>query len=179
MHDATPAALQFVRLQAAHLLALEPQESQRLQYGLDLRNISAEEAEHYAAQENAWAVLRGDRLLACLGINETFSGASGVAWALLADNLGRDALAITYFARDAVIRTSELPRLEAVVRCADLPEWMQSYSPQALARARLDWVCRKPTAAVRWAIKVGLEPVAVLRKYGAANEPHLLLERII
>jgi hypothetical protein len=44
--------------------------------------------------------------------------------------------------------------------------------------ALLQQALERPTPEVRWSIAVGLRPVAVLRKFGAANEPHLLMERI-
>lgn len=176
----TRSALRFVALEPEHLFAIEPQDSQRLQYGLDPKDMSWAEACAICDQDNCHAVLRGDDVLACLGINETFPGMQGVAWAFLSRRIGRDIVPVTKFARDAVIGTSELVRIEAIVRCHDIEQdiaengaWV--LDPQVL----LDLCMANPTPQVTWAIRTGLRPVAVLRKFGAASETHMLLERII
>ena len=180
MVDASPDDLLFRRLRAMDLIELEPQESQRTQYGLRVADMGLDEAEDYAAGPYAWAAVRGERVLACMGVAETFPGAAGVAWALFAEGPGEDHLAITRFARDEVIGKCPLPRIEAVVRCVDiepLAKGIHDLNPhQMLARAMR---AEHRTPQVRWALAVGLMPIAVLRKYGAASETHMLLERVL
>lgn len=171
--EAVSRGLTFVRLEAEHFFAIDLQDSQRTQYGLDPQAIGMQEAQAYADQDSAWCALRGDRPLACFGINETFPGAQGVAWAFLGKGLGRDHLALTRFARDEVIGRSRLPRLEAIVRCADPPKEIGCGQLPLMSHC-----LQHATPEVRWAIAVGLFPVAVLRKFGLASETHMLLERI-
>lgn len=172
--------LRFVPLAAEHFFDLELQDSQRTQYGLDPTAISRDEAEHYARQPNCWAVLRCDRPIAILGISETFAGVQGVAFALLGKDLGRDHLSLTRFLRDVVIGQSELTRIEAIVRCRDIEPHLTGF--YSLDRADpgdlLDLALEEPTPQVRWAKMAGLSPVAVLRKFGAAAETHMLMERV-
>lgn len=176
----TSETLHFARLRPSHLFLVEPQESQRTQCGIAPAAMSVEEANNLADQGNAWVAMRGPRVIACLGIMETFPGQQGVAWALLSRHLGRDIVPVTRFARDAVIGTSALARIEAIVRCQDLPEWLGAErSPQVRHAIALEWASRNSTPQVHWAMKVGLEPVAVLRRFGAAGETHMLLERIL
>lgn len=171
---ATVPELRFVELEPEHLFGIELQDNQRLQYGLDPKAIGWTEALAICEQENCWAAVRGDEVLACLGINETFPGKQGVAWALISRRIGRDIVPVTKFARDAVIGTSHLVRIEAIVRCAD---------PEIETADRAEWLLAvalaDPTPQVTWAIRTGLRPVAVLRKFGAASETHMLLERIL
>lgn len=168
-------ALSFRPLRAVDLFDLELQPSQRLQYGLPVAGMTFEEAEAHAAQAGNWAMVdAGGAVRACFGITETFAGAQGLAWALIGAGLGpRAHLAMTRFARDEVIGKSELPRIEAIVVC-ELSPFSTSSAPHALLAQALS----RPTPEVRWSLAVGLQPVAVLRKFGAANEPHLLMERI-
>lgn len=172
--------LLFVPLEAAAFFAIELQDSQRSQYGMDPLALGVDEAQLYADQRNAWMALRGDRVVAILGINETFEGVQGVAFALLGRDLGRDHVAVTRFARDVVIGQSKLQRIEAIVRAPDL--WAIEDAPEHL-RARkpahmLELALQRPTPEIRWALAVGLEPAAVLRKFGFAGETHMLMEKI-
>jgi len=171
----------FVPLRPEHIFALDLQESQRFQYGIDLFAIGVDEAEHYASQPAAWTMLDGVRPIACFGILETFPGAAGVAWALIGKNIGRGHHRLTRFARDEVIGKSTLPRVEAIVRCdLDLPPPDGAIcDAPTYAWLMLKFALDHPTPEVRWAIDVGLHPVAVLRKFGAANETHMLMERIL
>lgn len=164
--------LDFVPLAAEHFFALDRQDSQATQYGLDPLDMEWSTAEAVAAQPNCWAALRGVEVLACLGISESFPGVQGVAWAFLGRGIGRDHHALTRFAREVVIGQSDLRRIEAIVRCGDPP--FDSDSQLEL----MTWCLQHATAQVRWAIDVGLSPAAVMRKFGQASETHMLLERI-
>lgn len=163
--------LEFRPLRASDLLQLEPQPSQSHWLGVPVGELSLEEAQAHADSGNAWTVWRDGAPIACLGVLETFPDRQGTAWALLGTKLGRDHLALTRFARDVVIGASPLVRIETFAACcpspietADSPRWLLG---NALAR---------PTPEIRWAIRVGFSPVAVLRKFGAASETVMLLE---
>ncbi|TCP35915.1 hypothetical protein [Sphingomonas sp. BK235] len=97
-------------------LRIQRQRSQRIQLGL-ARDLSAAEAADLAASPGeAWAARgRDGRLVACLGLRETFPGRQAVAWAILAEGIGAAHLAVTRFAR-ARIAASPLARIEALVR---------------------------------------------------------------
>lgn len=177
--------LEAVPLGAEHFFAIEPQDSQRTQYGIEWRDLEWAAAEAMAAQPGCWAVLRGVEVLAIFGINPTFADlrgtvVQGVAWALFAEGIGRDHAALTRFAREHVIGKCPLTRLEAIVRCMDVEPYAEA-PPCATPAELLELVTRREfaSAQVRWAIDVGFTPVAVLRKFGAAGETHLLLERIL
>ncbi len=140
----------------AEVLAIQRQPSQRVQLGLE-RDMSWEEACSLAdGPGEAWTVrvAEGDswRIVACLGLRETFPGAQAVAWAILSENVGRAHLSITRFARRRIAE-SPLRRIEAIVR-ADVP------------------------AEVLWAELVGMKAAHVLRCFGARSETHVLFERI-
>lgn len=133
-------------------LRIQRQVSQRVQLGLE-RTITEEEAADLATGPGeAWSAWQQGRLVACIGLRETFPGRQAVAWAILAEQVGRAHLSITRFARQR-IADSALRRIEAIVR-ADVP------------------------AECAWARLVGLSPSAVLRCFGAASETHVLFERI-
>lgn len=167
-----PAELAFVPLAAEHFLAIEPQDSQRTQYGIAWEEMDWSTAKAMAAQDNCWTALRGETPLAIFGINETFPERQGVAFAIFGQDIGRAHHRLTRFAREEVIGKSALPRLEAIVRCADVDH--ETGSQFVMMTAAL----QDPTPQVRWAIDVGFSPTAVLRKFGAAGETHMLLERI-
>jgi hypothetical protein len=164
----------FRQLAAADLLAIEPQDSQRQQYGLDVGDMDPEHAAALAGEANSWAVLRGDTVLACIGISQTFPGVQGVAWALLSRHMGRDVVPVTDFTARVMIAGSPLQRIEAIVRSRDIPAHFAADNPRLLFLHAM----AAPTPQVRWAIKVGLHPVHVMRKFGAAGEAHMLMERI-
>lgn len=164
-----------VRLVADDLRAIEPQPSQRFTLGIDTRAVSDEEAGILADQPEAWALHSRGRLLACFGIQETFPGVQGVAWAVLGDNVGSAHLAMTRFAR-ARIAQSRLARIEAIVRASDA-ERVLTRHPDLDAAQLLMVVMAVPTPECTWARLVGLRPAHVLRRFGAAGETHLLFER--
>lgn len=170
----------FEKLKPQHLLDLVPQASQQLQYGLPVDDISWDEAAALAEQDNCWSAIGDDgKILACLGVNETFPGVQGVSWAFFAENLGREMVPITQFAREVVIGLSPLRRIEAIVRCEEMPDWLEEERlPEIRASVAVAWAMRHATPQVSWAIKVGLDPVAVLRAFGAAGEAHMLLELV-
>lgn len=172
--DGQLAGIEFVPLAAEHLFDLDVQDSQRRQYGLDPLDMTREEAEAIADNPGCYAALRGDEVIACLGVGETFPGKAGVAFAFLGKDIGRDHFALTRFAREVVIGQSPLCRIEAIVRSADPPAGMGFGQLPMMSHC-----LQHPTPEVRWAIAVGLFPVAVLRKFGAASETHMLLERIV
>lgn len=144
-------------LRAADLMEIQRQPSQLVQLGIE-RAMTIEEAEAIAEGDGeAWTaraghVGAGGRIVACLGLRETFPGRQAVAWAVLAEDVGAAHLAITRFAR-ARIRESRLPRIEAIVR-------------------------ESVPAEGAWAQLVGLAPAHVLRCFGAMSETHILCERI-
>jgi len=134
------------------MLVIQRQSSQLVQLGIE-RTVTMEEAEAIAEGDGeAWTARYQGRIVACLGLRETFPGRQAVAWAVLAEGLGPAHLAITRFAR-ARIRASSLARIEAIVREA-VP------------------------AEAAWAQLVGLAPAHVLRCFGAQSETHILCERI-
>jgi hypothetical protein len=173
--------LEAVPLEAEHLFALDVQDSQRRQYGLDPLDMEMAQAADLADNPGSYAILRAApharderEVIACFGISQTFPDAQGVAWAFLGKGLGRDHHVLTRFAREVVIGGSALPRIEAIVRCADPPaETGFGQLPM------MNFALQNPTPEVRWALAVGLWPACVLRKFGAAGETHMLLERIL
>lgn len=144
-------SVSIVPMRAEDAIAIQRQASQRVQLGLE-RQITLEEAQDLVDGGEAWTAYDGERIAACMGLRETFPGRQGVAWAILAEGVGRAHLAVTRFARQRVA-ASPLVRIEAIVR-AEVP------------------------AECVWAKLVGLTPAHVLRKFGAASETHVLFERI-
>ena len=168
--------LSFRRLEPGDLLSIDAQASQQLVLGLRVR-LDFAQAEHYAAMPVAWAARRGEELLACFGINELFAGAHGVAWAVLAEGLGRDHLALTRFMQSE-IRDCGLARLELLARCVDVDLAVERLPD--ITGDELVQLVTKPdhaTPEVRWAMMLGMEPAHVLRRFGAASESYLLYER--
>lgn len=144
--------LEFERLAPMDLIGIERQPSQALLFGVPAEP-DLDEAEALADNAAAWTLTdRSGRIVACLGIHESFPGKMGIAWALLAPNIGREHHALTRFAQGVIADgAARLQRIEAL--CA-------------------------PGAATRWAVLVGLTPVHAVRKYGAASETYMLCERI-
>lgn len=158
-----------------HLLSIHRQPSQHLQLGIDAQ-LTEEEAEELAGEREAWACLDGDRLIACIGIRETFPGVQGVAWAVLAEGLGRCHLPLTRFARSR-IEQSPLRRIEAIARSADAEAIIDQF-PGLDGAMLLEAVMALPTPECSWARLCGLTPAHVLRQFGAASETQVLFERI-
>lgn len=144
--------ISFRPMRAEDALRIQRQPSQRIQLGEERGEISLEEAQDLAECGEAWTAWRGETPIALFGLRETFPPVQGVAWAILSQGLGADHLAITRRAA-RMVRESALVRIEAIVPL-DSP------------------------AEAKWAELCGLKPGYVLEKFGAASEPHLLLERI-
>lgn len=162
-------------------MAIDRQPSQRVQLGLD-DAMTIEAAEDMVRYGEAWCARRaggkdGGRIVACLGLRETFAGRSGVAWAILAKGIGGAHVAVTRFARRR-IAASALVRIEAVVKAGVDAEAVLTCFPGIDGHALLEAVLSVPSAETRWAGAVGMTPVAVLRKFGAASATHVLFERI-
>ncbi|MEV4934421.1 hypothetical protein [Sphingobium sp. LSP13-1-1.1] len=136
---------------ASDALRLKRQPSQRVQIGL-VRDMSVEDARDLIDGGEAWSAERDGDVIACMGLRETFPGKQGVAWAVLAQGVGAAHLAITRHARRRIAE-SPLVRIEALTRIDVEAECV-------------------------WARLVGLTPSAILRKFGALSEDHMLFERI-
>ena len=174
MFNSPDFPLEFKKLEPWHFFDLDLQGRQRWQYGMDVqKELKPEVAAHYAEQPNMWACVRGGKPIAIMGINQTFPGVQGVAFALFGKGVSRSHHRLTRFAREVVIGQSGLRRVEAIVRCAEPPPPFDR-NPFEMLHFCLDSV----TPEVRWAMDVGLSPVAVLRNFGVASEAHMLLERI-
>ncbi|WP_226018388.1 hypothetical protein [Novosphingobium sp. FKTRR1] len=148
---------------ARYLLDIEVQPSQRMQLGRPAL-LTYDEAAATAAAGESWAVIDGQRVVAAYGLVETYPGRQAVAWAFFAENLSKVHLALSRHAR-ARIAASSLRRIEAVALADQSARTLE----QALAR---------PTAAMRWAMMVGLQPHCLLREYGGAGETMVFFERI-
>lgn len=109
-----------------------------------------------AARGAAWTATMpngegGEQVIGCGGIVPLFAS-HGLAWALLAGELGARFVAMTRCAR-AAIEASPYRRIEALVR-ADWPQ------------------------AIRWAEAIGLERNALIRAWGPLGIDHVLYERV-
>lgn len=167
--------LTFERLRAADLHEIVVQPSQRLQMGMPTQ-FSAEEAEQLADQRDAWTARVNGRIVCCISIAESFAGRQASAMALFAANIGAAHVAVTRFAR-ALVVNSPIPRIEAVALAHDAEAILArfpSLDPWELLHA----VMVDATPPCRWAAMTGLQPVAVLRKYGGEGQTHVLFERI-
>lgn len=164
-----------VPLHPCHFGLLDRQPSQLVQLGVEV-SMDDEEMYALAAEREAWACYDGDRLIACVGIRETFPETQGVAWAVLASGVGRATLALTRFARSRILG-SGLKRIEAVARAGDAEAILAQY-PELNAAQLSEAVMALPTPECAWARLVGLSPAHVLRKFGQAAETHMLFERI-
>jgi hypothetical protein len=145
------SSLEFRRMLAGDAVLLELQPSQYYELGRYHSAYTLEEGEELAEGGDAWTAHRGVEIVTIAGFRQLFPG-HAVVWASLSAALGRDHLAITRFARWQ-IENSRFRRLEAIVDAAD-------------------------DRAVTWAKLVGLNPVHLLRGYGAEGRDHVLFERI-
>lgn len=170
-----PEKLTIVPLEAEHLLRIEQQPSQRYVLGR-LAVFSEEEAEAHASQKVAYTAFLGDRIMACMLIYETFPDQVGVAYAVLAEGLGRHHLQLTRFIKGK-IEESRLPRIEVIAPCWDIED-LAALHPEFDAWQLVQAALRVPTPEVRWALLLGLKPAHVLRKYGGRCESFMLFERI-
>lgn len=164
--------LRFSTLQPRDLALIERQPSQVLSLGLAY-DYDEEEAAVLAGQAIAWTARESGRILACMGVVETFAGRQGWGWAVLAPGIGLGHIRLTRFIQDHIAGCG-LPRLEVLARAADI-EPMLAADPAADPRAL---ALRHATPEVRWAQLLGLTAAHVLRQYGAAGETYVLFERI-
>lgn len=142
--------LTAARLEPMDLIGIERQASQLLLFGVPAEP-DLDEAEALTDNPAAWTLTdTSGRIVACLGIHESFPGKMGIAWALLAPNVGAAHHALTRFTR-AMIEDG------------------------ARRLARIEALCA-PGPATRWATLVGLTPVHEVRQYGAASESYWLCE---
>jgi len=139
-------SVRFLPLAPGHVMAIQLQAAQVVEAGITTDDVTYEHARELAEQGSAWAALRGDEVICCAGIRETFAGRQGLAWAMLTDGLGVAAhLAVTRFAR---ARIAECPLVRVECLIADDPA----------------------NRGGKWADAVGMPREATLRKWGAASE---------
>lgn len=171
-------AIDLIRRMAAEdAIEIQRQASQRVQLGL-ARDMGLEEAEALALGDGeAWTLFAGARIVACVGLRETFPGAQAVAWAILAEGIGTAHLAVTRHARER-IQASRLNRIEAICTASLDAEAVLAKTGPLDPGQLLEAVLAVPSPEMRWAAAVGLAPAAVLRRFGAAGETHVLYERI-
>lgn len=166
----------FAPMRAEDAMTIDRQPSQRVQLGLT-STLTIEGANDLADGGEAWTAWRGDVPVACVGLRETFPGVQAVAWALLTRNLGSDHLAITRFTARR-IAASAYRRIEAIcIAGVDAEAILESFGPLDAAQL-IEAVLSVPSPQTRWAGALDLLPAAVLRKFGAASETHVLFERI-
>lgn len=165
----------FERMRPSDLFDIIVQPSQKVQMGVPVE-FTQDEAEQLAGQHDAWTARAYGRIVCCISIAETFEGRVATAMALFAQNIGPAHMAVTRFARE-LVRTSPIPRIEAVALAHDAEAVLARFpflDPWELLAA----VMVDPTPQCRWARLCGLQPVAVLRKYGGLGQTHVLFERI-
>jgi RimJ/RimL family protein N-acetyltransferase len=150
-------SVQFRPMRADDAPSLELQASQQFELGLDEPILTAERGADLATHGVAWTALRGEEILCCSGFREIYAG-HAVAWAAFTDPAAIGAIAggrITAFARDTLESNlgRRFHRIEALIEADNL-------------------------RALEWAKRIGLEPAALLRKYGAEARDHILFERV-
>ncbi len=153
---------ELVPLTADHLLAIEAQPSQRMQFGIPA-DLSLAEARDAVAAGEAYALLESGRVLACLGIIDSYEPGEGMAWAILTADMGAGYLFLSRFARHWG-NASALRTIRA-----------HAIAPRGLLT--LDAVLRHATPEMRWLALLGMRPVQVLPNFGAARETLVLFER--
>jgi hypothetical protein len=160
---------------AGDLRRIDRQPSQAVTLGLPAE-LSDEEIDALVASPESWACFDDERLIGCVGIHEQFEGAQGVAWAILASGIGTAHLALTRFAASR-IAASPLARIEAIAIAADAEPIVAQFGCLDMGQL-IAAIMADPTPECRWAELVGLRPAAVLRRYGAMSQTHMLFERI-
>ncbi len=197
VHDAdrqrSGPRLKFAFLQERDLFAIERQESQLTLLG-EPHTFEAEEAALLCAQPVAWVAREGTRTLrqaqgerdndghsgrivACFGIVEMFPGRQGWGWAVLAKGIGTAHFELTRFVQGQIAGCG-LARLE--LRAVAAPQFEQELAATGRddPAVALAVALRHATPEIRWAVLLGLNPVHVLRQYGADGAAHVLFERI-
>lgn len=171
----------FARLRPEDLAEIQLQASQaRFLAALPMAGEDPAERAAICAQPVAWSAWVDGRLIACFGIYETFPGAHGVAWALLADGIGTAHLALTRFIQGE-IAARDLPRLELLAAAPDVETQIAAGTPMGLrykAAGHVSLAWRQATPEMRWAVLLGMEPVHLLRQFGPEGESVMLFERI-
>lgn len=160
-------------------IRLQPRQARQMAQ-LPFAGDSAEDAAAIAAQPIAWCARRQGRIVACFGIYETFPGKHGVAWAMLAEGIGPAHLALTRFIQGEIVRCG-LARLELLTAAPDIEEPIAvaerafgGFNPGSKVRRAF----QHATPEMRWAVLLGLEPVHLLRQFGAQGVSLMLFERI-
>lgn len=143
----------FRPMLAGDAMLLEMQPSQHFELGLEEPIFTRERAHDLADNGLAWTAHDGARILCCAGFRQLYTG-HAIAWAAFVDpsELGRAAVSIS---RYAARRVADAPyrRIEAIVEADN-------------------------ERAMEWSARIGLEPVHLLRKYGAEGKDHMLFERV-
>lgn len=172
--------LWFAPMRPEDLFAIDVQDSQTTFLGVDA-TPDEETALNLASQPVAWTAWgRDGKVLACFGFNEAFPGKHGTAWALLGKNIGRDHMALTRFVRQ-VVADCTLDRLDVLARAVDVEPLAaelvaQGFDPDT--GVLKEWALKNATPEVRWCLMLGFQPAHLLRKFGAAGECYMWLERI-
>ena len=172
--------LQFSTLRPADLFAMDVQPSQSLVLGM-AHSWDQEQAELLTAQPVAWCARSAEaadrgRILACFGIVEMFEGSQGYGWAALAPGIGAAHFELTRFVQGQIAGCG-LSRLE--LRAVASPQFERDLAAAGGDQADAVKVAfRRSTPEMRWAVLLGLQPVHVLRQYGAAREAFVLFELI-
>lgn len=148
----------FRPMRAGDAPALELQASQQFELGLDEPILTAERGADLTEHGVAWTALRGEEILCCSGFREIYRG-HAVAWAAFTDPGVIGTIAggrITIFARHTLetqLARGRFHRIEAIIEADN-------------------------ERAITWSRRIGLEPAALLRKYGPEARDHILFERI-
>jgi hypothetical protein len=165
----------IARMEPQDFLTIGRQPSQRVCLYGDEPN--AEAAEVLASQAESYSVRDLDgRLIACMGIAETFIGRVGLVWAVLSERIGIHHLAISRFARQR-IGASKLGRIEALARARDVEPFVATV-PDATPAQIVSYALAQPTPECRWPALLGLTAVHVVRRFGALGESYMLFERV-
>jgi hypothetical protein len=137
----------------ADAIGMVRQDSQRVQLGIERpAKITEDEAAAMLASGEAWACVRDGQVVGLCGINEEFPGVQGTAWAILSPQIGSSHLTLTRHARRR-IAASPLVRVQALARDSEAAEKL-------------------------WARLCGMTAEAVLHKFGARSETHILYSRL-
>ena len=176
MRDGAAPRLKFAFLQERDLFAIERQESQLTLLG-EPHTFDAEEAAQLCAQPVAWVAREAGRIVACFGIVELFPGRQGWGWAVLAKGIGAAHFELTRFVQGQIAGCG-LARLELRAIAAPQFEAELAASGRDDPASALAVALRHATPEIRWAVLLGLNPVHVLRQYGADGAAHVLFERI-
>lgn len=112
-------------------------------------SITPEETAHLEAVGHAWTLRKG-RVIGCGGVLDR-GGGRGEAWALVAQDAGRDMLCATRAVR-RYFETAPFRRIEAVAAEHFLPgqRWLAMLG--FTNEGRMTGYCEDGSAAIRWAL---------------------------